>query len=391
MTPDPTGSLLLALCNSEQSDAARTSIADLLAQPIDWPRLGELAALHGVVGLVRRNASALGVQASVPAPVWQAMDAAATQIAFDGMVHLRETAAMTTALTQVGIDPILLKGQALSDLLYDDPLVRPSSDIDLLIRRDELDAAQQALAAIGYLPQSAAWRDHEQIGNYHISLWREALPGHSVLLELHWDIGRGGLFGYDLAAWCSHAQPFALTGAPTGLRRFAPDDQLLHMALHMRKHRYVGLRWLVDVAGLLSRFRAQLDWQYLTTTARQAGLTVLLYTSLALANRLLAAPVDPALLASLQPSAWRRRLLHSTLNQDALLAPLEREDVGWTQLAPVEVLLIDRPAAMAHELRYRLWPPPEAVLGAQAYPMTRGQRLAFHLRRLADRGAVMVE
>ena len=46
---------------------------------------------------------------------------------------------------------------------------------------------------------------------------------------------------------------------------------------------------------------------------------------------------------------------------------------------------------MAHELRYRLLPPPEAVLGAQALGMTRGQRLAFQTRRLLNRSALMVE
>ncbi len=79
------------------------------------------------------------------------------------------------------------------------------------------------------------------------------------------------------------------------------------------------------------------------------------------------------------------------LSQAALLAPLEREDAGWTRLAPVEILLIDRPAAMARELGYRLLPPPEAVLGAEALGMSRGQRLAFQARRLLDRSATLVE
>jgi hypothetical protein len=83
--------------------------------------------------------------------------------------------------------------------------------------------------------------------------------------------------------------------------------------------------------------------------------------------------------------------LQAVLAQDAVLAPLEREDAGWTRLAPLEILLIDRPAAMALELGYRLLPPPEAVLGAQARGMTRRQRLAFQARRLLDRGATLVE
>jgi hypothetical protein len=388
---DPTAALLLALCNGDPGPAAQTHIAGLLAQPIDWLRLSDLAALHGVVGLVRRKLAALDLQSCVPAPAWQAMDAAATQIAFDAMLHLRETAGMAAALEQAGIQPLLLKGQALADLLYDDPLIRPASDIDLLIWRDEVEIAQEALAAIDYAPQSRQWLNRQLAHGYHISLGREVWSGRAVLLELHWDLGGRNLFGYDLAAWRSRSQPFVLSGAPAPLQRFSPEDQLLHLALHMRKHRYVGLRWLVDVAELLRRFQATLDWGYVTGAARQAGLTVLLYTSLTLAQRLLAAPVDPAVLARLEPAAWRRRLLQSLLSQAALLAPLEREDAGWTRLAPVEIALIDRPAAMARELGYRLLPPPEAVLGVAAQEMSRGQRLVFQARRLLDRGATLVE
>ena len=71
--------------------------------------------------------------------------------------------------------------------------------------------------------------------------------------------------------------------------------------------------------------------------------------------------------------------------------PVERDEAGWTQLAPVEILLLDRPGAMARELRYRLAPPSEAMLGAEASGMTRSQRLVFGARRLADRTAALLE
>lgn len=388
---ETTDELLLALCAGDFGTAAQARIVGLLAQPVDWPRLGELAALHGVVGLARRRLAALQLQPTVPPDTWQAIDAAATQIAVDGMLALRETASMAAALDEAGIQPLLLKGQALADLLYDDPVIRPASDIDLLVERGEIEAAQRALAAIGYRPRSADWLRYQLAHGYHISLAREVWPGRAVLLELHWDLGGRGLFRYDLAAWRSRTETFMLSGVFAPLQRFAPDDQLLHLALHMRKHRYMGLRWLVDVAALLSRFRDTLDWLYLTGTARQAGLATLLHTSLALAQRLLAAPVDAAALARLEPAAWRRKLIRSMLTDEALLAPLERQDAGWTRLAPVEVVLIDRPAAMTRELARRLLPPPEATFGADMPRMSRGQRLAFQARRLLHRGATMVE
>jgi hypothetical protein len=220
------------------------------------------------------------------------------------------------------------------------------------------------------------------------------MAGLATLLELHWDLAPRGLFAIDLDLWRARAEVFQVIGQPA--LRFSSEDMLLHLALHMRKHRYVGLRWLCDVAQLVRRHAGAaacrpLDWEYIIGAARAAGLTVLLYTSLVLAQRLLYAPVEPAVLAVLEPAAWRRRLLQSVLSQQALLAPLEREDAGWTKLAPLEILLIDHPGAMARELGYRLLPPPAAVLGVAARGMSRSERLAFQARRLVDRGAVMVE
>jgi hypothetical protein len=394
MARDPTNTLLLSLCSGDRSDAARAQAAGLMGQPVDWLRLSELAALHGVVGLARRTLLAFDAAARVPAPAWRAMEQAAAQIAFDGMVQQRQLAAIVAALHGAGIEPLLLKGYALADLVYPDPVTRPSADVDVLVRPDQVAPACQALARMGCTLPDAATVDVQLANAYDLPVIMPAMAGRATLLELHWDLAPRGLFTLDLDLWRARAEWFQVAGQPA--LRFSPEDMLLHLALHMRKHRYIGLRWLCDVAELLRRFGAAdasrpLDWQYVVGGARAAGLTVLLYTSLTLAQRLLATRVDAELLAALAPAAWRRSLLHSVLAQDALLAPLEREDAGWTRLAPLEVLLIDRPAAMAAELGYRLLPPPEAVLGAQARTMTRRQRLVFQARRLLDRGAMLAE
>ncbi len=394
MERDWTEDLLLALCNSDLDPSALSQIAGLLFQPVDWQRLSELAALHGVVGLVRHNLLALAAVPCVPEPSWRAMEQAAAQIAFDGMVHLRQLSGVVATLRSAGIEPLLLKGYALADLVYPDPVTRPSHDLDVLVRPDQVTPACQALAQIGCTLPDRAIADVQLANAYDLPVVLPPMAGLATLLELHWDLAPRGLFAIDLDLWRARAEIFDVAGQPA--LRFSPEDMLLHLALHMRKHRYIGLRWLCDVAELLRRFAGPaaprpLDWEYVIGAARAAGLTVLLYTSLALAQRLLDAAVAPALLASLAPAAWRRKLLRSVLSQEALLAPLEREDAGWTRLAPVEILLIDRPAAMARELSYRLLPPPEAVLGIEALGMSRSQRLAFQARRLLDRGATMVE
>lgn len=380
---DPTEALLLALCRGDASSPWPDA-------PVDWPRLADLAALHGVAGLVWRTLTAAEATQAVPEAARRALQAAATQVHFDGMVHVREMAAITAALAEAGIEPLWLKGHALADLLYDDPLIRPSGDVDVLVSREQAAAAEAALAAVGYRPHSPALREYELAHNYHLTLAREPWPGRRVMLELHWELGAAGLFRYDLAAWRARAQRFTLDGVEAPLWRFAPDEQLLHLAMHMRKHRYVGLRWLVDVATLLRRFGDELDWPTLAHVARQGGFATLLYTTATLAQSLFQAPLPAQWPLGLAPSPLHRRLLRSVLTQNALLLPVETADEGWTQLAPAEVLLLDKPSAMGRELRRRLAPPVEKLGGLEAAALNRSQRLTLRRRRLQDRIRVLL-
>lgn len=385
----PTPSLLLALSRGSLTESERVQARQLMVDPagVNWPCLAELASLHGVVALVRHNLLALDARPFMPDSVWQAIEQASTQIAFDGMLRLRQTVHAVAALQSVGIEPVLLKGHALAALLYDDPIFRPSTDIDLLIRRDEVEAACSALERIGGRLPSRATAAVQFATSYDLPVMLPSAGGKAGLLELHWDLAPRGLFSLNLDAWRARLGQFRLESLTA--RRFSPEDMLLHLALHMRKHRYVGLRWLCDVAELVRRLGATLDWPYVLSTARTAGLRVLLYTSLQLAERLLQAPVDARILRALEPSALRRSLLQSVLTQNALLMPVERDEAGWTQLAPAEILLLDRPGAMARELGYRLAPPSEAMLGEEAASMTRSKRLAFGAHRLADRTAAL--
>lgn len=382
---DTTTTLLLALSRAQLTDEDRQQVQALMQASVDWTQLAELAALHGVVALVRHNLLALEAQAQVPGAAWRYMQQAATQIAGDGMLLLRELARVVQALQGAGIDAVLLKGFALAHMLYEEPVLRPCADIDLLVRKEQLAAALTALEACGFQLPARTQVDFQLAYNYDLALTAPAGPaGRPTMVELHWDLAPRGLFALELSAWLSRSEAFHLRVGDhvLTLRRFSAEDMLLHLALHMRKHRYVGLRWLCDVSELLRRYQQNLDWDYLVSTARTAGLSLLLYTALTLGQRLLAAPVPSEVLARLRPGRLRRRLLHSVWVQDAVLAAVEMEEKGWTRLAPVELLLLDRPAAMWRELRFQLFKPAEAYHTPDAASRS---RLALNARRLVRR------
>jgi hypothetical protein len=386
LSEDDTGQLLLTLCRNELSKGDRQRAAWLLERPVDWSRLARLASLHGVAGLVRHNLAVLPVQ--VPEPASQVLQQAATQVAFTGMLQMRQLERMVRALQAAGVRCLVLKGYGLAVLVYSDPFWRPSSDLDLLVGQDQVESARAVLEPEGMVVPSQKLMAYQLAQGYHLSLVGEPLAGEPMLLELHWDLEARGLFELDLDALWARAETFPV--GETMAWRFSPEDTLLYLALHMRKHRFIGLRWLCDVAELLRQFEGQLDWNYTMSTARRAGLRTLLHTTLSLAARDLQAPVPAEVLEGLRPTPWRERLLQRLLTTRMVMTPLETSDEGWTRLAVIEILLLDRLDTMAWELRYRLLPPPEKLGHPAARDISLAQRAVMSARRLLARSTTLL-
>jgi hypothetical protein len=57
-----------------------------------------------------------------------------------------------SALTDAGVDCVLLRGLALARTVYLRPGHRTSVDIDVLVSRAEMDRAREVAAALGYEP-----------------------------------------------------------------------------------------------------------------------------------------------------------------------------------------------------------------------------------------------
>ena len=83
---------------------------------------------------------------------------------------------------------------------------------------------------------------------------------------------------------------FSLGGASTST--LAPEDLLFFLCLHGSRHLWARLSWICDVAQLLRRNPA-LDWAQVLAQARRAGGQRMLFLGLALAHKLLAAPLPP--------------------------------------------------------------------------------------------------
>ncbi len=196
----------------------------------------------------------------------------------------------------------LLKGSAVGRLIYPNPALRPVSDIDLLVRREAVDAVQSHLVDLGYVGQGIT--AHRRLGalarRYRAEMPLMAdVPGCGrLLVELHWAL-------VEAPYYVDRMQPddlWAGASPAPGLPGFLmprPVLLLAHACAHLSMHHSSDLRliWLVDV-DRLARL-PHLDWDELVDAVARWRLGFALHTTLAVATRWLGTPVPDAVTARL--------------------------------------------------------------------------------------------
>jgi len=235
---------------------------------------------------------------------------------------------MLPRLRQEGVDAILLRGLALAETVYDDPALRPFSDFDLLIRRQDLERAKATLLDLGYhfSPRDVDARYFER-NHLHLRFVKA-----NAVIELHWALDhKYTMFAIDYDAFFSEARDGELGGAPALL--IPPENLLLSLCIHLVKHCYYMrlippgpelVAWILndgflilfsDIDGLLRRHERDLDWDLVLQQARRWLVEPVVQPSLALVVRLFRTPVPERVLESLPAprAGWLERKVFSLI------------------------------------------------------------------------------
>jgi hypothetical protein len=257
----PEAQLLLLTAGGERNDQA---IRALLAQPLDWAKLTWLSEQERATPVLWRRLSAIASLPEEAQPLHRM-----SMVSEFRMAHLesRLLSALDT-LEDSEIEPVLLKGAALALTVYGSFVARPMSDVDLLVPRDDVMRAREALIASGWTEGVENSPEFYE-GHHHLQPLVDA-QGTGTSLELHTSLFFEG-------------HPFALTSED--IRRRADKvvvrgrmvlvpsvhDQLLHLCLHFAwSHMMATGAWRAfrDLDALLRTERV--NWKEFTKLALDA-------------------------------------------------------------------------------------------------------------------------
>lgn len=240
-----------------------------------------------------------------------------------------QSVAALRALADAGVEPVAMRGLWLAQTAYEDPALRPSQDLDLLVPLEAGTRVGEVLESQGFTkfgdPHEDLRAAPEDGSTSEVTdadgVWRKPLlegaatgAGRDLWIDLHTQllVVSGGWWPYrpTYADLYARSVPWEFSGV--GLRAFSPgaailvqcDNVLRHaLARDVRNDRLLGY---YDVLRLLPKMTEE-EWSVLMEDARRLHLGVHIAAVLAGVKRLWEpeTPIpDPAKLG-VGPFAWR--------------------------------------------------------------------------------------
>jgi hypothetical protein len=196
---------------------------------LDWQVLLDLAESHGVLAIFCKHLS--GTLPDLFAHRLHAQWAASAFLASELQGLLKE-------FELHNLEVLPLKGPLMAEALYGSSGLRPSDDLDLLVRPEDFARAQSLLGDLGFSPIY-------ETDDYHQAFQRE-----NTCVELHFSVAPPSSPAMDLKAAWRRAPVISFRGEKA--RTFAPPDLLVYLTLHGVKHEFARFVWVLDAERALA-------------------------------------------------------------------------------------------------------------------------------------------
>ena len=288
-------------------------------ESIDWAAFVATAERHRSLPFLYwwlEQHSFEGVHESIVATVRQALSVRAIHRAMIGL----KIADIADAMQRCGIRVFFFKGPVLATVAYPELWLRETRDIDMLVHREDVEAAKECLVDLGY---REVWTSGIEDS---MGLWNCInLYDGVAAIDLQWDDkGRSYFSPFDFDHIWSRRISVILENAT--VQTLSNEDLLLLLCLHGNKHCWFTLSLITDLAALVSR-HSDLDWHYIWSQAQQMGMERTLCLGLFLAQSVLGLPLPPTTQAKVKADphipALATQIYSWLFQRDEPLSPAE--------------------------------------------------------------------
>lgn len=273
-----------------------------------WSEVAQLANRHSVTPLLYHNLKLLNL--FLPEDIEVELKEQFLKQAYRNTFLFNELDKILHQLNEKNIPVIVLKGAYLATAVYENIGLRGMSDIDLLVKKEDLLRAEEAVLHLRGEPEQ-----YNRIVLDSSCHFGYKLPDQGLRVEIHWSLVSANMpFLIDVEGLWKRAQP--LSSGQNNALALSPEDLLLHLCLHAAKHTFnLQIRMLCDLGEVISNYGDEMNWEILVDRAQLWGACRALYSFLWLSRELLEADIPLNLLNKIKPGDFDDHNLELIINQ----------------------------------------------------------------------------
>ena len=341
----------------------------------DWDYIVESSTRHRISPLLYWNLSRIDKGKDVPAEVLAKLRILYYKNAARNLFLYGELSRVLKAFKDVGIDVIVLKGAFLAETVYKNIGLRSMSDIDILVRKEDLQQAKKKMSELKYTFINDNYPEvfEEQFGcelEYFKKVDNINLKG--VNFELHWELmPMQKCIKLEISRIWRNAQTASIANIDVLAMRH--EDLLLYLCVHLKKHGFIGLRWFCDISEIVKCYN--LNWKYIVESAKRYKIGILVYYVLYFTRELVDCPIPADVLDKLRPRRFKMKLFESIINPRKILH-LEYEDISTFHSKLFDVVLMDRTQEVVEYIMMRFFPPAKQL--SSIYSIPKSKKVYFY-------------
>ena len=247
----PEFELVLACLRWPRETVDGDRIRSLARQPIRWPYLLEILHHHKVVPLFLRNLEAFapGCMPGEAALALRAAGAAKDETCLRRTSQLLE---FNRLFRDQQIDLRIFKGIPLAITAFQDPTLRDTGDIDLLVAESDIFRAGEILRTLGYVRLDPQARLTQRRLRSYVAHQKDFSYGHplsDLIIDLHWRLFRNPFLPSN-AGLTDVGEEWIEIGSEQIATLPAPR-LLLYLCVHGALDGWLRLKWLTDIGALM--------------------------------------------------------------------------------------------------------------------------------------------
>ncbi|HDP70024.1 MAG TPA: hypothetical protein ENN38_04350 [Actinobacteria bacterium] len=284
-------------------------LEDVPKDEINWNGIIPLAREHGLLPLLCKATQS----EKIPEDIRDMFKKEYLNFQISTLIGNNVLLEILKALNEKKNPTIPLKGPFLAENIYSLKEIRGYTDLDLLVKENDLPTIENLLAKLNYKPLAETpkfkWEEP-----YPEKVFEKKAGGPPV--ELQWNIiGKTSYLkssNFDVSEIWNESSGGKLLGQE--ILQMKPEHLLIYLSLHFAiTHRFERLIWLRDIAEVINFYEKSLDWDYLSKCIIKWQAKSFVYFPLLLAKNLLKANIPDEALKKIRPNYFLARIFEKKL------------------------------------------------------------------------------